>query len=697
MKNFYFSLYISFFTILSSLNLIAQSPFYFDPQTCEATLNMNDSAVVHSVLHNASDDTVTFYFPGYTSKGQGGPDSYGYSWIDSEEPGGPDWAWTDISETGELIDGLGDDNVVGPFEFPFEFPFYGQSKNHFWISANGCISFNDQIIPFANGPIPTNNNYIDFIAWFWDDLIIDTAISRVYYQNFDEKTVVQFTKMVHYPGTESFITGQVIMMVNGTILIKYRQISEDFETISATAGLQSWNPELGLHVFYNQEYVHSELAVRFDLQRNFITSVNPSSLTLSPGTQETIWITYSSEGFEPGGYEQELKCVSSLPDYPHILLHNVMHVLNPNQAGFKGYVTNAATGLGINDVKVIVGDHYVYTNDLGYYELPLEAGSYNVHFIREGYQPKIVEDTTAVAGYSILDVTLNGFYFLVGRVYAGENPIESGFAYGYKMIEGTVVDIYAEMVGVEGWYEFTGLASAQYIVKAEPSPNSIYYGDYLPTYYGDVLHWEEATVINLTQSTDDIHIHLVQVVNAPQGPGSISGSIDNGKSANIPIILRTTEPGMAVMTYSSTDGSFSFSNLAYGTYQIFAEIPGKSIIPQTIVLDEVQSSAESIDMIILENEIIFTLGIEESEVFESNPVIYPNPANERINITINLKKPSLVAIDITDPAGRIISRESYNLTDQKNIMIDVRSLPEGIYLLRCEAMGEVILKKFIKE
>ncbi len=135
MKKIYFTLSLSFFTIITSLNLIAQSPFYFEPSTCEATLNMNDSAIVHSVLHNSWEDTVTFYFPGYASKGQGGPDSYGYSWIDSEEDGGPNWEWVDISETGDQVEIIGDDQVVGPFELPFDFPYYGQAKNHYWISA----------------------------------------------------------------------------------------------------------------------------------------------------------------------------------------------------------------------------------------------------------------------------------------------------------------------------------------------------------------------------------------------------------------------------------------------------------------------------------------------------------------------------------------------------------------------------------
>lgn len=700
MKKFYPVTVTAIILVLTFISFgnYAQSPVYFEPSALEATLAPNSTAVVHSVLHNATEDTVEFYFPGYTSRGQGGPDSFGYSWIDSEEEGGPNWEWSDISETGLEVEGLGDDQVSGPFEMGFDFPYYGQQKILFWISSNGVISFNNQFVPFANSSIPTNGNYIDFIAWFWDDLMIDTAISKVYIKRFEEKTIVQFTKMVHFPGSDSFITGQVIMMVNGTILIKYRQVSETFEKTSATVGLQSGDPSLGLQVVYNAEYVHSELAVRFDLHRDFITNVTPASLFLLPGTQETIWITYSSEGFAPGGYEQELKCVTNFPEIPHIFLHNVMHVTNPEQAGFKGYVTDAATGYAINDVLVKVGEHQTYTNGNGWYELPLNQGEYNVQFSHSGYQTRWVEDTTAMPGYSILSVMLepvSPVYFLVGRVFAADNPIESGFAYGYKMVEETVVDIYAEMVGVEGWYEFSGLAAANYIVKAEPSPTSEYYGDYLPTYFGDVIHWEDATIIELNQNTDGANIHLVPVVSAPQGPGNISGTIENsGRAAGIPIILKTTEA--VNQTFSSSDGTYNFSSLAYGTYEIFAEIPGKSIIPQTIILNEANPSAEGIDMMIMPSEIIF-LGIAESDVFEKAPFIYPNPVTDKASLVINLKKPSLVNVVIIDPAGRVVSKESHTINGQATIPVDLTHLSKGVYLMKMEAGNEVSVLRLIKE
>ncbi|MCU0369888.1 MAG: carboxypeptidase regulatory-like domain-containing protein [Bacteroidales bacterium] len=697
MKKFYTKVATIFLPVFFFLtfSLVAQMPvIYFDPGTLEADVAPNDSAVVHSVLHNFTTDTVEFFFSGYSGKDWGGPDNFGYSWIDSDEPGGPDWAWTDISENGILIEGLGDDAVVGPFEMDINFKFYGETRTQFWVNSNGCISFNDQLTPFANTPIPTNDANVEFVAWFWDDLTIDSALTSVYFKNFEEKTIVQFNKMVHYPGTESFITAQVVFVNNGTIFIRYKQVHGEFETNSATIGLQSWNPELGLQVAYNEEYVHSELAVRFDLNRNFITSVNPSSFYLPPNTQETIWITYSSAGFETGSFEQDLKCITSHPEYPHLLLHNVMHVTGSANAGFKGYVTDAATGFAVHEVLVKVGEHQTYTNDNGYYELPLEQGEYDVTFVRSGYQTLIVSDTTALPGFSILDVALEGYYFIAGQVFAGENIIESGFAYGYKMMEETVVDIYAEMVGGEGWYEFSGLASAGYIIKAEPSPNSMYYGDYLPTYFGDVIHWEEASVINLPGSTDDAHIHLVAAVSAPTGPGNISGTIENnGRAAGIPIVLRSDEA--VIMTYSSTDGTYHFSGLAYGTYEIFAEIPGKSVIPQIITLDETHPSAEGIDMLITENEIVF-LGIAESEIFETRPYIYPNPVTDEASMVINLKKPADLRVLIFDPAGKVCFERNYDISGQEVLSVNLADLSKGIYLMKMAAGGEILVRKLVK-
>jgi hypothetical protein len=56
--------------------------------------------------------------------GSGGPDQYGYTWKDSDEPGGPVYNWVDITGSGTQILGLADDNIIGPLVLGENFPYY---------------------------------------------------------------------------------------------------------------------------------------------------------------------------------------------------------------------------------------------------------------------------------------------------------------------------------------------------------------------------------------------------------------------------------------------------------------------------------------------------------------------------------------------------------------------------------------------
>ena len=57
----------------------------------------------------------------------GGPDAYGYVWRDSNDPNGPIYNWVEISTLPEavLVNGLADDNIVGPFSMNAHFIIIG--------------------------------------------------------------------------------------------------------------------------------------------------------------------------------------------------------------------------------------------------------------------------------------------------------------------------------------------------------------------------------------------------------------------------------------------------------------------------------------------------------------------------------------------------------------------------------------------
>jgi hypothetical protein len=73
----------------------------------------------------------------------GGPDAFGYTFKDSNEPDGPTYAWEEISSTGTQVIGWTgtDDGYAGPIPIGFDFNFYGNNYDELHVGSNGYLSF----------------------------------------------------------------------------------------------------------------------------------------------------------------------------------------------------------------------------------------------------------------------------------------------------------------------------------------------------------------------------------------------------------------------------------------------------------------------------------------------------------------------------------------------------------------------------
>lgn len=82
-----------------------------------------------------------FLTPAYAF--QGGPDKYGYRYIDSLEKTGPRFTWQKFGKDVVQLEGkhaIGD-NLTVSYSIGFPFEFYGKKYNYFHISDNGYIVF----------------------------------------------------------------------------------------------------------------------------------------------------------------------------------------------------------------------------------------------------------------------------------------------------------------------------------------------------------------------------------------------------------------------------------------------------------------------------------------------------------------------------------------------------------------------------
>ena len=265
------------------------------------------------VFENAGDLLLNWQLAAYevmNGRGSGGPDGYGYRWVDSDEPDGPSFYWEDISSYGTMVT-LGDDEAT-LVVLPFTFPFYDTNWFEFALSSNGYLTFGSDWIASANGPIPDPAQPNDFVAPFWEDLDPSAGGTIHYYADPTAgKLTVQFTEI---PNASSTVAGlytfQVILSENGTIRFQYLDMQGYQE--GATIGIESPDGSIGLQIAYNEPYVHNDLAVQIDLapQPEWLL-MEPVVGSLIPGESAEVAVCVDADGLEPGMYECMLVLTSN--------------------------------------------------------------------------------------------------------------------------------------------------------------------------------------------------------------------------------------------------------------------------------------------------------------------------------------------------------------------------------------------------
>ncbi|MDO8549312.1 MAG: S8 family serine peptidase, partial [Ignavibacteria bacterium] len=254
---------------------------------------------------------------GQSIDGSGGPDAFGYSWIDSDEPNGPQYIWEDITTTGTAVTnwiGTGsfdpeDEGYAGPFPLGFNFKFYGNTKTQLYVSSNGLILFNTiNTDIYINASIPDAAVPNEFIAPFWDDLDGRTQ-GTVHYKQDGNRFIIQFTNWQRYPATGS-LTFQVVLYSSGKILVNYNNMNATLT--SATVGIENQGGTIGLQAAYNAAYVHNNLALQFSAEPDWL-GATPLSGRLYNGNSVDIDLEFRTEDFPLGDYSMDLVISSNDP------------------------------------------------------------------------------------------------------------------------------------------------------------------------------------------------------------------------------------------------------------------------------------------------------------------------------------------------------------------------------------------------
>ena len=321
----------------------------------------------------------------------------------------------------------------------------------------------------------------------------------------------------------------------------------------------------------------------------------------------------------------------------------------------------------------------------------------------QAYNCTTYQATDEISGYIYLDS--------LGQINAGVNDFKV-YLIQNDATAGTLTAVDSQIVSSTpnhwgAFYSFTGLGNGDYLVKAAIEVGSAQYDSYLPTYYGDVLYWSDATTVSIPSTNAYKNIEMTVGVN-PGGPGFIGGLISEGANftsgavetrgegdpvANVNVLLLSATDEPIAHTITDANGEFSFPSLAYGTYKLVVEILGKTpgIKMITISADEPTVNV-SFDV----NETNVT---KIEEVLNGASLnVFPNPVTNNMNIQIEIRKNVSLNVTVTNLLGETLVSDTKDLNEGiQTLNVNMNNLPTGIYFLNLSDGQEVISKKILKQ
>jgi len=171
-----------------------------------------------------------------------------------------------------VYEGYYDDGSWGPFNLGFNFNYYGNNYSQFHVTSNGLVMFGSGSNDYTEDAIPSGGSPNNFIAAFWDDIVIDPS-GKILYTTIgaapNRKCIIQWTNMGFFSSTVLMGTFSVILYEgSNNIQIQYRSIidntSDRSHGSSATIGLENSSGTAGIqYTYHNSSAVASEQAIMF--------------------------------------------------------------------------------------------------------------------------------------------------------------------------------------------------------------------------------------------------------------------------------------------------------------------------------------------------------------------------------------------------------------------------------------------------
>jgi len=286
-------------------------------------------------------------------------DREGYSWNDSELPGGPNFDWKEISQIGWPIDFDSLDNGNSGYRpLGFNFQYYGTSFNFIRFCTNGWVTFmNSYRRDCVNRCIPDPISPNNLLAVFFDDLTLEFGGQVYYYTNNRDSAVVTWDNVTDSRQEGNF-TFQAILIAPDTVVFQYLTMGPG-RLDESSVGIENRDGTVGLQVAYNQEYIHDGLAVKFypgdSTELSWLALADDGGIVEAQDTRN-ITLTFNAGTLEIGEYGAGLRLLTNDPDS---LVNDISVIMSVEEVSCNYLAGDINGNQNTNGIDIIYGVAYL--------------------------------------------------------------------------------------------------------------------------------------------------------------------------------------------------------------------------------------------------------------------------------------------------------------------------------------------------
>ena len=650
-------------------------------------------------------------------RGYGGPDDFGYSWIDSDQPEGPGFVFMDIESTGDIVilETTGSypakDEGLGLIQMPFNVEFYGNFYNELLVSSNGFITFDTEFFAdsYNNFAIPSTDDPNDFVSAFWDDLDGSPLNGEIYTEQIDDKFVIQWTHWSFYGGNQD-MTFQIVFHENSqTILFSYLNIVDNN---NYTIGIENNDGADGLEVVFNNLYVHNGLTIMFSVAPQWLF-LNSYSGTILPDSFKDIQVTFDATNLAVGDYEANILINSNDPDVPVVIVPVTLNVV---QVTHSILITQGWSGLS----------SYVIPSDLDVEEIfaPLTDDMIILVDRNDFYWPaqgvNTIGNWDPYRGYSIKMGSTNNFAFTGDQTVGNILPLPFDWFVMPVLSECNVdveklfvtcvddLDIVKEVAGYKVYWPSQGINSLvelfpgrAYNVKMNNSC-ALTFPECTGKSYtsGSTNNPNFDTPWNQVDYTASAHVVSIKskvladlkkcdVIGAFTTNGLCCGMVEiENLNQNIGLSIFANDP-----TTEETNGFVEGELLQFRLYRQSTNEEFNLTVNYVQSLPNHDGLFTGNGLSAINEMKAASTGLTNL-LNDQSVMIFPNPATSAVNIIITGKIPNETHAGLYNLQGQKLVNIDIQ---QQQTQVDISNLQQGIYLIKGENEQGWFIQKFVKE